>query len=260
MSDFSLESDELTFYREHGYLVRRDVFSTEEVERLRRSVETAVRKAFDQTRDGQTYILDGKRFVDIGHMTVQFEHSPGSETIRVIEPVQHLHPELDDLVADKRIVSPVRSILGGHISIWTNKLNLKRGREGSGFGWHQDSPYWIHNCDHVDRLPNVYLAFDDATEANGCLKVIDRSHHRGCLPGTADGSQLGGLFTEPNCFSEEDAVSLALTAGSIALFDAHTIHGSSPNHTDEARRAIVMTYQPANFPMLKTGVIRNINL
>ena len=135
MSDFSLESDELTFYREHGYLVRRDVFSTEEVERLRRSVETAVRKAFDQTRDGQTYILDGKRFVDIGHMTVQFEHSPGSETIRVIEPVQHLHPELDDLVADKRIVSPVRSILGGHISIWTNKLNLKRGREGSGFGY-----------------------------------------------------------------------------------------------------------------------------
>ena len=139
MSDFSLESDELTFYREHGYLVRRDVFSTEEVERLRRSVETAVRKAFDQTRDGQTYILDGKRFVDIGHMTVQFEHSPGSETIRVIEPVQHLHPELDDLVADKRIVSPVRSILGGRARSTSEVSNVAwfivHGFMGRGQPW-----------------------------------------------------------------------------------------------------------------------------
>ena len=259
MTDFSFNEDELAFYREHGFLVREEVFSALEVARLQASVETAVQSAYDQTGCGRRYVLDGKRFVDVGSMTVQFEHTPGSETFRVIEPVQHLHEDLENLVTDERIVEPIRSILGGDISVWTNKLNLKRGHEGSGFGWHQDSPYWIHDSDHVDQLPNVYVAFDDATEANGCLRVIDRSHRQGCLPGTADGSQLGGFFTDPSCFDEHDAVSLPLTAGSMVFFDAHTVHGSNPNRTRYPRRAIVMTYQPAGYPMLKTGEIRNID-
>lgn len=258
MSDFSLSTSELRFYREHGYLVRTGVFAESELHRLRSSVEDAVSCAFDQTRDGRTYMLDGKRFVDVDTMTVQFEHAPGSDTIRVIEPVQHLHPDLEGLVTDRRIVEPIKTIIGSEVSVWTNKLNMKRGAEGTGFGWHQDSPYWIHDSDHVDLLPNVYLAFDDATEDNGCLRVIDRSHLSGCLPGTADGSQLGGFFTDPGCFSESDAVSLTLKAGSIAFFDAHTVHGSNPNLSDRARRAIVMTYQPAGFPMLKTGEVRNL--
>ena len=260
MADFSLMPVELEFFREHGYLIREDVFSREEIVRLQMSVEQAVSSAFNQSVDGNTYILDGKRFVDVDSMTVQFEHMPGTDTIRVIEPVQHLHPDLESLVTDQRIVMPIRSIIGTEVSVWTNKLNLKRGPEGSGFGWHQDSPYWIHDSDHVDLLPNVYLAFDDATEENGCLRVIDRSHRQGCLPGTADGSQLGGFFTDPNCFDEADAVSLELSAGSMAFFDAHTIHGSNPNQTEAARRAIVMTYQPAGFPMLKTGEVCNISL
>ena len=163
------------------------------------------------------------------------------------------------LVHDQRITDPVRDIIGAdEIAVWTNKLNLKRAGEGSGFGWHQDSPYWVHDSDHVDLLPNVYLAFDDATEENGCLKVIDGSHRQGCLPGTADGSQLGGFFTSPDCFSEADAVALKMKAGSIAFFDPHSIHGSEPNSSTESRRGIVMTYQPAGFPMLKTGEVHNI--
>ena len=144
MTDLSLDEDELVFYREHGYLIRSAVFAATEIARLRRSVEAAVQSAYDQTRNGRAYVLDDKRFVDVGTMTVQFEHGPGSDTIRVIEPVQHLHPDLEDLVSDERIVMPIRSILDGEVSIWTNKLNLKRGNEGSGFGWHQDSPYWAH--------------------------------------------------------------------------------------------------------------------
>ena len=260
MTDFSLDQDELAFYREHGYLIRSRVFSEPEISRLLRSVEFAAMTAHEQTLRGDTYMLDGKRFVDVGTMTVQFEHGQASDAIKVIEPVQHLHPDLEGLIRDERIVSPIRSLLGGEISVWTNKLNLKVGSEGSGFGWHQDSPYWVHTSDHVDRLPNVYLAFDEATEANGCLRVIDRSHHRGCLPGTIDGSQLGGFYTDPQFFDEQDAVSLILEPGSIVFFDAHVIHGSKPNRTAEPRRAIVMTYQPAGVPMLKTGEIVNIDV
>ncbi len=255
----SLSEEELDSYRTHGFLIRPSVFPEAELVHLRKIVELAVDFAHGKTAEGKTYYLDDKRFVDVGDMTVQYEHETGSNTIRVIEPVQHLHPGLKDLVFDERIVAPVKSILGtDSVSIWTNKLNLKRGREGSGFGWHQDSPYWVHDSDHVDLLPNVYLAFDDATEANGCLRVIDGSHQQGCLPGTTNGTQLGGFFTDPECFDEQDQVLMEAPAGSLVFFDPHSIHGSGPNHSDQSRRAIVMTYQPADYPMLKTGQVCNV--
>ncbi len=256
---YSLSKEELFIYRRHGYLIREQVFGAAELADLTDSVERAVAAAYEQSTRGRTYHLDGKRFVDIDHMTVQFEHGDMSETIRVIEPAHHLDAVLEALAEDPRIVDPVRSIIGvDAVSIWTNKLNLKRAGEGSGFGWHQDSPYWVHDSDHVDLLPNVYLAFDDASAENGCLRVIDKSHLRGCLPGKTDGSQLAGFFTDPACFDEKDQVLLEAPAGSLVFFDPHSIHGSEPNRSSNPRRAMVLTYQPADYPMLKTGEVRNI--
>ena len=107
-------------------------------------------------------------------------------------------------------------------------------------------------------MPNVYLAFDDANVQNGCLRVIRGSHRQGPLPGTADGSQLGGFFTDPALFDLNEEVALEAPAGSLVFFDPHIIHGSEPNGSDQSRRAIVMTYQPADHPMLKTGQVRNV--
>ena len=278
-----LTQDDLAAYRRDGFLVRTAVFNESELQVLRQAVESAVALAKEQANTGKTYLLDGKRFVDVdvdvdidvgvgaatdidadvgaatGIMTVQFEHSPGSETVRVIEPVQHLHPALDRLVDEQRIVAPICDIIDcTEVSVWTNKLNLKRPREGSGFGWHQDAPYWIHDCDHVHLLPSVYLAFDDADEDNGCLQIIRGSHTQGCLPGSQDDAQLAGFFTQATCFDEADAVSFEIPAGSLIFFDPYAIHGSQTNHSDQPRRAIVMTYQPANFGMLKTGEVRNV--
>ena len=256
---YSLSAQELLDYQSNGYLIRRNVFGADELVSLREAVEAAVQHATELCEQGDTYHLDGKRFVDVGTMTVQFEHCPGSQAVRVIEPVHQLHPRLEQLVDDPRIVAPMRSIIGQeHLSVWTNKLNLKRAGVGSGFGWHQDSPYWIHDSSHVDLLPNVYLAFDDADEQNGCLKVIRGSHLRGCLPGRDDGSQLGGFFTSTECFDEADAVAMTVPSGSLVFFDPHSIHGSAPNDSSHARRAIIMTYQPGDYPMLKTGQIRNV--
>ena len=147
----------------------------------------------------------------------------------------------------------MRDIIGtDEIAVWTNKLNLKRPREGSGFGWHQDSPYWIHDSDNVDLLPNVMVALDDADSGNGCFQVIRGSHTCGCLPGTDDGSQLGGFFTDPDRFDLADAVAMEVPAGSLIFFDPHIVHGSGPNASDKARRALVLTYQPGGRPTLKS--------
>ena len=257
---YALTDNELKSYRTNGYLIRESVFSINEIAELQATAERAVDEAISLSHSGKSYILDGKRFVDVGYTTIQFEHTTMSETIRVIEPVHELDPVFDRLIEEECIIEPMQDILDCRkIALWTAKLNLKRPREGSGFGWHQDSPYWVHDSNHVDLLPNVMITFDEATEDNGCLRVIKGSHTRGCLAGTSDGSQLGGFFTDPGCFEEADQVAMTVSAGSMIFFDPHAIHGSLPNNSDDPRRAIVLTYQPADFPALKSKAVRNVS-
>jgi hypothetical protein len=251
-ADLHLQPAEAEAYRTAGYFARLGVFRTEELDRLVEATERVVSRSASACAGAEGYAIDGNRYVETGDATVQFEHRPGSETIRVIEPFHHLDVRLDALLDDPRIVEPMRGILGAQrVSLWTDKINLKRPREGSGFRWHQDSPYWTHACDHVDELPNVMLTLDDANLANGCFRVVRGSHTRGCLPGIEDASTLGPLFTDPACFREEDEVLLEVPAGTLIFFSPHTVHGSKPNQSDEPRRAFVLTYQPGDAPMFK---------
>ncbi len=253
-----LTADERAGFALDGFLIRRSVFRPDEVAELRDAVERAAVLAAKLSETGRTYLLDGNRFVDVDEMTIQFEHTLNSETIRVIEPVHQLDARLDTLVDDPRIVQPMRGLVGcDDVALWTDKLNLKRPHEGSGFGWHQDSPYWIHDSNHVDQLPNVMVALDDTSEANGCFRVVRGSHARGCLPGTADGSQLEGFFTNAESFDEAQQVPMEVPAGSLVFFSPHAVHGSFANASDEPRRALILTYQPGGFPMLKSGITRN---
>jgi len=254
----ALSNEEFDSYAAAGYLVRRAVFDAEEIEALRAAAERTVAAAACRSREGRTYVLDGKRFVDVDGATVQFEHAPGSGTIRVIEPAHVFDAAWQALVDDPRIVEPMRRLVGAPaVALWTDKLNLKRPREGSGFRWHQDSPYWIHDCAHVDQLPNVMVLLDDADADNGALGMIPGSHRRGPLPGTDDGTQLGGFFTDPACFDAATAVYMEAPAGSLVFFSPHVVHGSLPNRSDRHRRALIMTYQPAGNRMLKVPRVRD---
>ena len=62
----------------------------------------------------------------------------------------------------------------------------------------------------------------------------------------------------PAAFSEQDQVLMEAPAGSVVFFDPHIVHGSQPNHSDAPRRAIIITYQPAGYPALKSRVVRPV--
>jgi ectoine hydroxylase-related dioxygenase (phytanoyl-CoA dioxygenase family) len=262
--EFRIREAERRRYVEDGFFVRESVFGAIELEAFRDAAERVVALAADAARKADelsAYAIDGNRYVEAARATIQFEHAEGSRTIRVIEPFHHLDPVFDRLLADPRIVAPVGGILDAErVALWTDKLNLKRPREGSGFRWHQDSPYWSHACSHCDRLPNVMLTLDDADRDNGCFRLVPGSHRKGFLPGLADGTRLGPLFTDPAHFDARRQWLAEVPAGSLIFFDAHIVHGSEPNRSDRARRAIVATYQPADHPMFKLEGTRNFVL
>ena len=153
----------------------------------------------------------------------------------------------------------MRGLLGQQaLALWTAKLNLKPAGCGSGFGWHQDSPYWIHDCDHVDLLPNVMLTLDPFTRSNGALEVVPGSQIQGRLPGCEDNRQLAGFYTAPTAFDESAAQALVVPPGSCIFFSPHIVHGSAPNRSPQQRRAVILTYQPGGYPALKSGQLRAV--
>lgn len=247
-------------WESEGFFVREGVFTPAECEVLRGAAERAVARASEAwERGGESYAVDGNRYCEAGGSTIQFEHRPGSRTIRVIEPFHHLDPDFEALIDDPRLAEPMRDLIGDEqIALFTDKLNLKRPREGSGFRWHQDSPYWAHFCQHVDRLPNALIALDDAAEHNGCFRVIRASHRQGILPGRQGEGVLGPLFTDPRCFDESAQVPARMGAGGVIFFSPHTVHGSEPNHSDALRRAMVLTYQPAGHRLFKVDAKREV--
>lgn len=256
---YALSARELNQYQQDGYLVRQGAFSAAELAALHLALDRACDAALQQAPTGREYFLDGKRFVDVGRCTLQFEAATASvmqENFRVIEPINEFDNALDQLADDRRLAAPMRSILNTtRLSLWTAKLNLK-GPGGAGFGWHQDSPYWIHDCDHVDLLPNVMLTLDDQSTHNGCFEIIKGSHLDGMLPGTDNGTDLGGFYTDPTTFDVGNRVQFEVPAGSLIFFNPHCVHGSGANNSCASRRALIYTYQPGHQNTLKTRTLR----
>ena len=250
---FRATPEELEAYSKDGFFVRRSVFDGGELDDLRAAAERAVADAErGASAPDRAYAIDGNRYVEARGATIQLEHGGATDAVRVIEPFHRLDPRFEALIDDPRFVEPMRDLVGSEaVSLFTDKLNLKRPREGSRFRWHQDSPYWVFDCGHVDRLVNAMLALDPAAPENGCLSVVRGSHRRGLLPGLEGDGMLGPLFTDPRAFDASDAVPAELPAGSLLFFSPHTVHGSEPNLSDRPRRALLFTYQPAGHRMFK---------
>ena len=256
---FRLTAQERRAWLEDGFFIRPRVFCALDLGALRAGAErAAARAAREAEASERRYRIDGNEYVETAISTIQYEHHDGARTLRVVEPCHPLDPRLDALLDDPRLVEPMRDLVGSaRVALFTDKLNLKRPREGSRFRWHQDSPYWVFDCAHVDRLPNVMIALDDANEANGCLRVVRGSHRRGILPGLPGQGVLGPLFTDPASFDASAQVPAVMPAGSLLFFSPHTVHGSEPNASDQERRAFVLTYQPAGHRMFKIDATRD---
>ena len=78
------------------------------------------------------------------------------------------------------------------------------------------------------------------------------------MPGREDGTQLGGFFTKWEEIETNAEVYIEMQMGSLVFFDPNLIHGSEPNRSSRPRRALIMTYQAGNYPMLKTGKVKEI--
>jgi hypothetical protein len=150
-----------------------------------------------------------------------------------------------DLARDPDIVDLVSGVLGDDIILWGCHVFCKPAEEGYETPWHQDGHYWpirpLANC-------TVWVALEESTVENGCLRVIPRSHagkqlHEHLHEDRTDLTLNQRLAAD--AFDEASAVDLELRPGEMSLHDVYMIHGAKENRSSKRRTGVALRYMPA---------------
>ena len=168
------------------------------------------------------------------------------------------HPEFSDycsalLIYDKgflnfarndAILDMVEQLIGPNIALWNQSFFAKPPQVGTRTPWHQDGQYWpmrpLATC-------SVWIAIDDATTENGCLRFLPGTHRSRDLSEHHfnDASDLAlPLELDSSTIEESRAVDIELLAGQISLHDVFLIHGSESNQSSKPRRAMTLRFMP----------------
>lgn len=153
-------------------------------------------------------------------------------------------PAFMDYCDNADILDMVSQLIGPDIALWNTSLFAKPAGNGKRTPWHQDGEYWpirpLATC-------TAWLALDDSTPENGCLRVIKGSHTsralRAHITVQQDDVTLNQELDSAE-YDEADAVDVVLKAGQISLHDVYLLHGSEPNVSPHARRGMTMRYMP----------------
>jgi len=228
-----LSDSEVAQFREDGYLVVREVFSEEEMVRLR--------SWYDQVADlARRDLPDLYRQApgpDV-HIHVQApEGVSGGEAVRYLRKVQWpsmLHTGFESIRNDARWPALLEPLIGTSLKQFINQFNFKMPGGEIEFPWHQDVRPTPAFEDQVRNYVQTIIAVDPANEENGCLYVVPGSHLKGDL--RAQRYARGEIESLVDVGS---SVACEAEAGDVILFTSYTVHGSKPNRTDRPRRSYI---------------------
>ncbi len=227
-----MSRDTAAFYRENGYFILENAFSTEEVAALRRETLSMCRGECGPVQ-GMPEILPGDSDDDVMRRVLCI-HFPHKISPLMLETMKH-----------PAIVDTLTQVIGPNVKSMQSMLFVKSsGKPGQ--AWHQDEDF-IPTRDR--SLAGAWIALDDATVENGCLWIIPGSHKPGVLwelkhqdDPAFDCSDVSTGFP----YTNEDAIAVEVKAGTVVFFNGYTLHQSLPNVAKAGyRRALVYHYMSA---------------
>jgi len=143
------------------------------------------------------------------------------------------------------ILRMVAQVAGPDLILWGMTVFGKPARHGKITPWHQDGDYYpIEPLETV----SVWIALDDATPENGCLRYMPGSHReRRIYPHHWEERPDFTLtqVLDDGYFDEARAVNVELKAGQIAIHDVYMAHASGANKSDIRRCGLVLRIMPA---------------
>lgn len=148
------------------------------------------------------------------------------------------------LVSDDRLLDIGERFVGPDIALFASHYICKPPHTGRPVLWHQDGAYWPLEPMEVVTL---WLAIDDSTPENGCLRVIPGSHreHLHELRQRSDVDSVLGSESATDV-DESLAVDLTLAPGDVEVHHPGIMHGSHANTSSKRRCGLTIRYIPTS--------------
>jgi ectoine hydroxylase-related dioxygenase (phytanoyl-CoA dioxygenase family) len=259
-----LTAEQLTQFEEEGYLVVRGLFDPIQdldpvIAEYHGVLDNLAQDLYDQSVIGSTYdeLPFGQRLTQIyaesGQVHAQyFDFSLPQNGVKEETPMW-VGPAVFRTMTNKRLLDVVELLIGPEI--YSNPVqhvrlkppehltprNLETGQVQLGATpWHQDNGVVLPEADETQML-TVWFSLWDATEENGCLQVVPRSHREGLFvhcPGQ------GGLHVPDQLFPREQAAPQPMKRGDVLFMHRSTLHASLSNCSDNIRWSFDLRYNP----------------
>jgi phytanoyl-CoA hydroxylase len=235
----SLTAEQLASYEKNGFLVVENLVTGSTLQRVRDAITEICE---DAATRGKSRIGDVQTEPDSASgAATATATAPAAAKRRALRKLNGLVPGDDffkSVVSAPRILDIAAELSGGaeQIMLYSDQVFLKPAFEGSEKPLHQDNSYF-RVTPHSHGV-TCWLAVDDATEENGCMRYIPGSHKLGLIPH----KQLtpAHLTPEGSGFGEE--VPVPVKAGSAIFHHLLCLHSSKANTSPHSRRAWALHY------------------
>jgi len=155
-----------------------------------------------------------------------------------VQGVCVVEPRVLEIAADPEILDLVETLVGPNIDVFGTKFFPKLPGGGTSTHWHQDNFYFGTQS---EQIVSCAIYYDDSDRENGCLRVLPGSHRLGKIVEHKPNPKTHGSWTEVD---EAHAVDLIVPAGTVILFSANLLHGSSDNYSTRRRYSTAWHYLP----------------
>jgi phytanoyl-CoA hydroxylase len=241
-----LSPQQVEQYRRDGYLVFEELFSPQEVEALLTRLEDLVLERVPRPADVRMQVEPS---VERGEASA----SSKLEALRKVEGLVQNDDRFGALARDPRILDVMQALIGPDIKLFRDALMMKPPRHGSAKPYHQDSAYW--SIDPPDLI-SVWMALDDATLENGCMRVLPGSHTWGIM----EHKHLADYQVDESELDTSGEVAVPLKAGGCLFFHSKLLHATAPNLSPHPRRSIIVSAMSARSRYTGKGEKRHFPL
>lgn len=223
----TLTDADVRSYHDAGFVLARDFYTKPEIDVLYRSAKE------DNDLDKRSF---GRADGEGGVVRLSLWNHPGDGVYGMFARCE-------------RIVRSCERLLGGEVYHYHSKMILKDAKVGGAWAWHQDYGYWYQNGILQPLMTSVFIAVDPCTRMNGCLQVIQNSHHCGRINHVLTGDQAGAdrehveeLLKRPDQFP---LVYVEMEPGDALFFHSNLLHRSDQNKSDNPRWSMICCYNAA---------------
>jgi ectoine hydroxylase-related dioxygenase (phytanoyl-CoA dioxygenase family) len=241
------DADQLAQFQREGYVVVDDVFDEEILSAIEREITTEIdARAAELVKSGELSRTYAE--ADFLHRLALIS----AETDKVARDIWNgslAGPAVFNLIRNPALLDVAERLCGSGELIASSVYRLRPKIPGSIHSpvpWHQDSGYMEPYCDKAMVL-TVWLPLVDATEENGCLWVLPRSHHGNVLEHNSRPGKPYLLIVDENLPAVEP-VCVPVRRGGALFMTNLTPHASFENKTDTVRWSMDLRYQSAALP------------